>query len=211
MTPLRALALALLLAALPRPAAAASGPALAPFPASVQAGDQVELSWAPLPAGVEELEILLSLDDGQHYSVRVTPELDVRERRYRWTVPNLPALHARLRLRLGTRHAETLVEPTSAFRILGGDEDDPAAGIVREGVLWIGLEPVHGGRASALVPESAALAIARAVELSPVPPRPSIELRAARARFAENRALVASSLPAPHLERARSCFAPLRI
>jgi len=210
MTPLRALALALLLAALPRPAAA-SGPALAPFPASVHAGDQVELSWAALPTGVEELEILLSLDDGQHYSVRVTPELDARERCYRWTVPNLPALHARLRLRLGSRHAEALADATPAFRILGGDEDGPAVGIVREGVLWTGLEPLYGGRASELFPESAGLAIARSVELSSVPPRPPIELRAPRARSTESRAPIVPSLPAPRLERAHPCFGPLRI
>ena len=136
-------ALALTLSA--APALAAPRSALADPGAEIQAGQIVELSWGELPAGVEEMEILLSLDDGQHYSIRVSPELDAHERHYRWRVPNLPAGRARLRMRLGTARAEIETEPTSPFRIAGDSEPSPPPPLFHEGTFWTGLETPGSG------------------------------------------------------------------
>ena len=143
---LAALALALSTASAPALAEpAAPTPALAGPGAEVRAGQVVELWWGDLPAGVEEMEILLSLDDGQHYSIRVSPELDAHERRYRWRVPNLPAARARLRMRIGTARAEIETEPTSPFRISAASEPSPPQSLFHEGTFWTGLEAPGSG------------------------------------------------------------------
>lgn len=91
---------------------------LAPLPAELRAGETVPLRWSALPAGAEEFEILLSLDDGRTWRVRVTPELDAGGMQYLWRVPDLPAARARLRVRMGTCRAEIACEPSAAFRIV---------------------------------------------------------------------------------------------
>jgi hypothetical protein len=99
---------------------------LAPLPTELRAGETVALRWAALPAGAEEFEILLSLDDGRSWRVRVTPELDAGNTQYLWRVPDLPAARARLRVRMGTPRAEIACEPSEPFRIVGdatGAED----------------------------------------------------------------------------------------
>jgi hypothetical protein len=96
------------------------------------------LSWSELPAGVEEMEVLLSLDDGRTWAVRVSPELDARERRFRWRVPNLPAAHARLRMRLGDARAEIETGPTAPFRIVGDSAVPKPRSLFHEGAFWTG-------------------------------------------------------------------------
>src|SRR4051812_8822137 len=57
--------------------AAAGGARLSRFPTgAVHPGDAVELAWTCPASGVEELEIVLSVDGGQRYTIRVSPELD---------------------------------------------------------------------------------------------------------------------------------------
>ena len=92
---------------------------LAALPTELHAGEMVALRWGALPAGAEEFEILLSLDDGHTWHVRVTPELDAGATRYLWRVPDLPAARARLRVRFGRGSAEIACEPTALFRIIG--------------------------------------------------------------------------------------------
>jgi len=145
-------ALALMLALAPAPAFAARGPALAWPGGELTAGQIVELSWGELPAGVGELEILLSLDDGRHYAVRVSPELDARERSFRWRVPLLPAARARLRMRLGSARAEIETEPTEPFRIVGSLSEPAPQHLVLEGPLWTGFEPLGSGARQSISP-----------------------------------------------------------
>lgn len=72
------------------------------LPAGVlQAGESVAVEWRDLPAGVHEVELELSLDGGRW--VRISPELEAYEGRWRWRVPSMPTSHARLRLRAGGR------------------------------------------------------------------------------------------------------------
>jgi hypothetical protein len=142
----------LALALAPAPALATREPALSWPGAEVAAGQVVELSWGDLPAGVEELEILLSLDDGRRYSVRVTPELDARERSFRWRVPNLPAARARLRMRLGSRRSEIETAPTPSFRIAGVPAGPNARPLFHEGAFWTGLDAPGSAIPDALAP-----------------------------------------------------------
>jgi hypothetical protein len=90
--------------------------------ATLLAGSEAELEWAPLaPAvqwgGIEEWEAFLSLDGGRTYPIRITPHLDQDLRRVRWWVPGLPTSDARLLLRLGDEHRETAFEMPQRFSI----------------------------------------------------------------------------------------------
>jgi hypothetical protein len=125
--------------ALAAPARADAPSPLVQPPAEVRAGEVIELRWHDLPATVEELEILLSVDGGRHFALRVSPELEARERVYRWRVPNLATSDARLRIRMGTREGERETAPTRAFRIIAR-EDAPIERILfHEGTWWTGV------------------------------------------------------------------------
>src|SRR5438046_691846 len=54
----------------------------------LRAGEVLELRWSELPARVEEMEILLSVDGGRRYGLRVSPECDPLTGCFRWRVPN---------------------------------------------------------------------------------------------------------------------------
>lgn len=84
-------------------------------PREVIAGEHQVLEWQA-PAGVLELELEISLDDGRSWS-RLSPELHGAVQSWSWRVPSTPSEHARLRLRVGTEHGEYDLEPTEAFRI----------------------------------------------------------------------------------------------
>jgi hypothetical protein len=85
----------------------------------VYAGDLVEVRWTALPDTVNECELLLSLDGGREFSVRLTPQLGRTTRELSWRVPNLPALRARLRLRVGIDGQEIESSASSGFTIVG--------------------------------------------------------------------------------------------
>lgn len=74
---------------------------------SIQAGDHVVLSWGTLPGRADEFEVLLSVDGSGRSAIRATASLDPSTRSIVWRVPNLPAHHARLRIRWGRRGRET--------------------------------------------------------------------------------------------------------
>ncbi len=115
---LLASALLLVAALAPSPAQAARGSVvLEPPPAEVRAGDEIELRWTVEGTAPEEMELLLSVDDGRTFAVRVSPQLDGHERTWRWRVPDLPAAAARLRMRVGDEHGESDCAPSAAFRI----------------------------------------------------------------------------------------------
>jgi len=74
---------------------------LARLPSELRAGEVVEIRWEMPPGDVEEMELLLSIDDGRHFTLRISPELDPGSRRFRWRVPNLGAESARIAMRVG--------------------------------------------------------------------------------------------------------------
>jgi len=125
---------------------------------ALRAGELVQIRWAGLPAEVEEMELLLSLDGGMTFPVQLTPQLDPLLGALAWQVPNLRIGRARLRLRVGVGREEVESEPSGVFSI----EDDTGSAMARLwydfGQLWIqesGWEPPDGApvpKAGSLVP-----------------------------------------------------------
>ena len=75
-------------------------------------GSVVEIEWrsaceSDIPPGFDEAEVVLSLDGGLSYPIRVSRELDPCESTVSWRVPALATTSGRLALRLGS---ETDVE-----------------------------------------------------------------------------------------------------
>src|SRR5216117_3562217 len=64
----------------------------------VRAGQLIDLHWAPTDS-VSELEILISLDGGRHYSLCISPRLDPTSCHYLWRVPNLGDTPLSMRIR----------------------------------------------------------------------------------------------------------------
>ncbi len=80
---------------IPAMAAPVSGPAL-------RAGSTAGFSWnAEALSGFDEMELVLSLDGGRTFPLRVTGRLAPESGNIAWRVPALPTEHARLALRAG--------------------------------------------------------------------------------------------------------------
>jgi hypothetical protein len=74
----------------------------------IQPEERVLVSWRLPPSasyGWDEMELVLSLDDGATFPVRVTERLDPDASSVEWRVPSLPTRHARLALRSGNDEA----------------------------------------------------------------------------------------------------------
>lgn len=72
--------------------------------ARVEAGTTLIVEWTPGAASdrlFDEAELVLSLDGGRTFPVRVTRDLAPRTRRILWRVPAFPTNRARLALRTG--------------------------------------------------------------------------------------------------------------
>ena len=110
---------------------------------SLAPGSIVEVRWNSLCDGpkereIDEAEVVLSLDGGKTFPIRVTPELKPCTARFLWKVPALPAAHARLALRAGIeeRDREEIIEVVSAdFRILP-DRDGRVEQLRRRAAEW---------------------------------------------------------------------------
>ena len=114
---------------------APSGSILSPREHEVlTAGASHVVRWSPIPAEVDEFEILLSLDGGSSYPVRLTPQLDPATRAYLWRVPDLPARSARLRLRWGIAGHELDGPPGPSFTV------DARTWRTATGLTWRGGE-----------------------------------------------------------------------
>jgi hypothetical protein len=75
----------------------------------------------PAAAGVEERELVLSLDGGRTFPVRLTGEIEPDDRAASWRVPALPTEHAVLALREGGGGLEEEIVAVSAqFVIVAG-------------------------------------------------------------------------------------------
>lgn len=88
-----------------RPVAAGVLAFSSPGPTAVlEAGTTVPVAWsfaADGPPRFGEMELILSLDGGRSFPIRVTRDLDPRTSALGWRVPALPTEHARLALRSG--------------------------------------------------------------------------------------------------------------
>ncbi|MFZ5788650.1 MAG: hypothetical protein ACOY3Y_19610 [Acidobacteriota bacterium] len=108
----------------------------------VTAGEVVVVCWSALAPDVDEMELMLSLDGGRAYALRLTPQLDPERLSFHWLVPNLPTEHARLRVRYGRHGEENDAEAGGVFGIKGASI--PAA-VVRyhSGEWWTGAHAPH--------------------------------------------------------------------
>jgi hypothetical protein len=168
-------------------------------PATVTAGEAVVLALGEAPRDVDELEILLSLDDGRTFPVRVTREIGAGERRVLWEVPAMATGAARLRVRFGqhrggAREVETWGPSSAPFAIVTrGEKND--LHVFHENGWWEGLDPapapaaghldasaprfVAGEAAPSLAPTPTAVSIGRAparlvaIADGPAPARPA--------------------------------------
>ena len=103
----------------------------------------MEVRWTSLCEdsryrGLDEAEIVLSLDGGRTFPVRVTPDFRPCATAFLWTVPALPAPHARLALRAGADEdasTESLEIVSADFRILP-DPDGRVEQLRRRAAEW---------------------------------------------------------------------------
>jgi hypothetical protein len=88
----------------------------------VRPGQWIDLRWTPADR-IAELEILLSVDGGRHYTIWVSPRLDPDRCRYLWQVPALggAALSIRIRFNRDGREIEGAPMPLELSR----EEDQP--------------------------------------------------------------------------------------
>ena len=111
-----------------------------PVPESVAAGETITLEIGEAPRDVEEMEVLLSLDDGRTFPVRVTREIEAGERELRWKVPALATRAARLRIRFGGDRGREEWGPLSApFAIVTHGEAADLR-LFHENGWWEGLD-----------------------------------------------------------------------
>ncbi len=119
-----------------------SGEALSP-------GTIVEVRWTSLCGAaregrLDESELVLSLDGGRTFPVRVSPELRACASRFLWKVPALPADHARLALRAGAEErdeTEAIEVLTSDFRILPDPDGRVEELRRRTAEMWTPFDP----------------------------------------------------------------------
>ena len=118
----------------PRFVSPSAGESLAP-------GAIVEVRWTSLcrpRTGVDEAEIVLSLDGGVTFPIRASNELSACETRFLWRVPSLPAGRARLALRAGSEgrdETERLVAVSGEFQILA-EMDGRVQQLLRRVAEW---------------------------------------------------------------------------
>jgi hypothetical protein len=80
--------------------------------AVLRGGTLATIAWesnAPL-RDAEEWEAFLSFDGGKYYALRITPHLEIGERRVQWFVPNVASRDARILIRYGNERDEHIVE-----------------------------------------------------------------------------------------------------
>ena len=85
--------------------------------AALHGGELVEIRWSGIPPKADEVELLLSVDGGRHFSLRLTEELDAHSRSFLWRVPNLIADGAALALRMGIGGREVESAPGPLFSL----------------------------------------------------------------------------------------------
>jgi hypothetical protein len=84
---------------------------------SLHEGETVEIRWSGVPGNADEIELLLSVDGGRHFSLRLTDELDSGSRSFLWRVPGLVTESASLAIRMGVDGREILSDPGPLFRL----------------------------------------------------------------------------------------------
>jgi hypothetical protein len=122
---------------------AAAGPGRITAPGSgdtLTSGELVVVRWEALPAGVDEFELLLVVDDASGSQVRLSSQLAATRSSFLWRVPNLPGERARLLLRYGLDGREVEAEPGPPFAIRCSLEQPLEAVGFQAGEWWLARE-----------------------------------------------------------------------
>ena len=119
----------------------------APPGATLVAGERVTVSWSGLPDGVDEVELLLSVDGGESFPLRLTESFDPGPASTTWLVPAIATRSARLRLRIGRDGREEDGGDSAAFAIAVLPASRPPRLLYRQGEWWIaeGTAPASAG------------------------------------------------------------------
>jgi hypothetical protein len=88
----------------------------------VRAGQLVDLRWSPADS-IAELEILLSVDGGRHYSRCISPRLDPRKCGFVWRVPDLGSATLQMRIRFNRGGREIEGAPAAPLLVFAGGRD----------------------------------------------------------------------------------------
>jgi hypothetical protein len=110
--------------------------------ATLAADSTVEVVWSDpcaTRAGASETELILSLDGGLTFPVRVSSEMGACAKSFRWRVPALETARARLALRSGSGEGsdtERLELVSEEFAIVVGEADDAEVLIQGARELW---------------------------------------------------------------------------
>jgi hypothetical protein len=106
-------------------------------------GSSVELRWSPAcePKGdrdTDEAELVLSLDGGITFPIRVSGEISPHASRFQWRVPALPSSSARLGLRTGDGGWEQMerIDVLSAPFAILPDPDGRPEQLYSRGAEW---------------------------------------------------------------------------
>ncbi len=110
-------------------------------------GADLTVGWAldgAATAGRDEMELVLSLDGGRSFSVRLTPRISTGDRAVRWRVPALPTEHARLALRAGgdeVAESEEILLVSDEFAIASSDGEEELYAVAGE---WRTADALEG-------------------------------------------------------------------
>jgi len=85
---------------------------------------------------VDEFELLLSIDGGRTFPLRLTGMLDPCSTSYAWRVPNLPTAAACLRMRAGEEREEVLLRSGPLFELAGDTRATTGKFTFQSGEWW---------------------------------------------------------------------------
>ena len=93
-------------------------------PGPVHPGDRIEFVFEGGTRGVDEFEILLSMDGGRTYPQRISEELSPTTRRWSWRVPRLSCSEIRLRVQFHRDGREIEGEESVPVPLIADDGND---------------------------------------------------------------------------------------
>ena len=100
-------------------------------------GESVPFSWASLPQGADEFELLLVCRSPIHVTLRLTECMDPLQGTFRWEVPNLPCDTAQILIRTGVDGEEITWAASPLFRIAWEGKRPFVQVSSRGGELWL--------------------------------------------------------------------------
>ena len=123
---------------------------------ALREGETIQIRWSGVPADAEEIELLLSVDGGRNFSLRLTDELYSSSGSFLWRVPGLSTDTASLAIRMGVHGQEVLSAPGPLFRLSHGPSTPTALLRWKAGEIWVADEGIarNGGRVGAGARES---------------------------------------------------------